>query len=30
MTISQLEAMVAKLEKRIVELERLLSQIVGD
>jgi hypothetical protein len=30
MTVSQLEALVIKLEKRITELERLILQIVGD
>jgi hypothetical protein len=30
MTVSQLEALVVKLEKRIAELERLMLQIVGD
>jgi uncharacterized coiled-coil protein SlyX len=30
MTVSQLEALVVKLEKRIAELERLIEKLIGD
>lgn len=30
MTVSQLEALVIKLEKRITELERLIEKLIGD